>query len=114
MMSDSPEMLTQRTTLEVFNQDDVPLLMFLEPWAEFFLIPPGTAVDIIAFAPADGELEIDDTENRLTIWGWTGSTVHVLRDGQELEPIVLTSAEAATICRRRRRAPVLRHRSHSA
>ena len=113
-MADATDVLTWRETLEVSNDDTVPLMLFLEPWAEPFVIPPHSSVEVVAFAPGDGHLEVDERDNRLIVWGWTGSSVHVLQNGQELDPVFLSSAAAAEIGRRRTQPPVLRHRGPAA
>lgn len=109
-MAEKIDVLTWRQTLEVLNEDAAPLVIVLEPWAEPFVIPPHSSVDVVAFAPGVGSLEVEQHDNRLTVWGWTGSTVHVLHDGQELEPAFLSSAETADIGRRRMQPPIIRNK----
>ena len=109
MMADTTDVLTWRETLHVSNEDAVPLVLFLEPWAEQFVIPAQSAVEIVAYGPDDGRLVIDKGDNQLVVWGWTGSSVHVLRNGHELAPEFLSAEQAAKIARRRTRPPVIRH-----
>ena len=112
-MADRTDVLTWRETLEVLNDDAAPLVLFLEPWAEPFIIPPHSSVEIVAFASGNGHLQVDEHDKQLTVWGWTGSTVHVLQDGQELDPTFLSSVEAAELGARRRRPPILRRIDHA-
>ena len=112
-MTDTTDVLAWRQTLDVSNEDAAPLVILLEPWAEPFVMPPQSSVDLVAFAPAEGRLEAEVDDNHVTVWGWTGSTVHVLQDGQELEPTFLSSAEAAEIARRRTQAPHLRNKDRA-
>jgi hypothetical protein len=55
-MADTTNVLTWRETLEVSNEDTAPLVLFLEPWAEPFVIRPHSAIEVIAYAPGEGQL----------------------------------------------------------
>jgi hypothetical protein len=108
-MADTTDVLTWRESLHVLNDDAVPLVLFLEPWAESFVIPPRSSIKIVAYRSDDGHLVIDNGDNELVVWGWTGSSVHVLRNRHELAPEFLSADQAAQIARRRNRPPVIRH-----
>lgn len=108
-MADTTDVLTWRETLHVSNEDGVPLVLFLEPWAEQFVIPPQSAVEIVAYGSDDGHLVIDKSGKHLVVWGWTGSSVHVLQHGRELDPVLLSATEAAEFAHQRNRPPVIRH-----
>jgi hypothetical protein len=113
-MADTTDVLTWRETLHVLNDDAVPLVLFLEPWAEQFVIPPRSAIEIVAYGSDDGRLVIDKGDNQLVVWGWTGSSVHVLQGGHELATEFLSAAEVAKIARRRTRPPIIRLENHGA
>lgn len=102
--------LIQREVLEVTNEDTAPLVLVLEPWAESYLVPPRTAVEIVAFAPDEGRLVVESAGHGLVVWGWTGSSVHVIQNDQELEPATISSVESARIAARRTLPPIIQHR----
>lgn len=112
-MTDTGGVLTWRETLEVANADAAPLVLFLEPWAEPFVIPPHSAIEVVAYAPSEGRLEVDNRDNQVTIWGWTGSSVHVLQDGRELNPVFLPATDAAKIARERTHPPIIRQKDRA-
>ncbi|MGE0543341.1 MAG: hypothetical protein AB7R89_24540 [Dehalococcoidia bacterium] len=112
-MADTTNVLMWRETLHVSNEDASPLVLFLEPWAESFVISPHSAIEVVAYGSGDGHLVIDEADNQLIVWGWTGSTVHVLQNGHELAPVFLSAAEAAKITRRRARPPVIMHKDRA-
>jgi len=63
------------------------LRIILEPWAEEYGIDPDDPIDIVMQngSPA-GHLEIEQTAEGLTIYGWEGSVMSIFRGGKELAP----------------------------
>jgi hypothetical protein len=57
----------------------------LEPWGEQYEMPPGANFTIVAKASTRGELEIQVAEDRITVFGWTGSTIEIFQNGKELK-----------------------------
>lgn len=72
------------TRLRLRNSRSVDLELHLEPWGEQYDVAPGVVVDLVFTADAAGVAEIDESGARMTVYGWTGSTVTILREGQEL------------------------------
>jgi hypothetical protein len=64
------------------------LLIILEPWAEEYWIDPGEQIDLEVRNGTPGhQLELEQTSEGLTIHGWEGTVVYILRDGKELPPV---------------------------
>jgi hypothetical protein len=58
--------------------------LWLEPWGAEYDLAAGEHVELLFLgpAPSDPEVSIDDTG--ITVWGWTGSTVRVVKDGKTI------------------------------
>jgi hypothetical protein len=69
------------------NRTQSKLLMIVEPWAWEYWIEPNEPVDIeVRGGSHRGQLEIEQTSEGLTICGWEGTLISVVRDGKELPP----------------------------
>jgi hypothetical protein len=69
------------------NRTQGRLLVFLEPWAEEYWIDPGERIDIeVRSGTPEGHLELEQTSEGITIYGWEGTVISILRDGKELTP----------------------------
>lgn len=64
---------------------DRRLHLWFEPWAIGLAFPAAKAVELRARSPYPGRLEFDITEERTAVYGWPGSTLQVLMDGQVVE-----------------------------
>jgi len=53
----------------------------LEPWADEFECPAGAKLEVVARGPSGDTLEFEADGDSITIYGWAGSIVDVLRDG---------------------------------
>ena len=71
-------------TLRLNNNSADRLAVCVEPWCEHYSLLPAATLDVIAKGPEDALLEVDWEPARLTIYGWPGSVVAVLKDGKEL------------------------------
>lgn len=63
------------------NRLSSELQFFLEPWGEQYRLVPGAQIVVIATADAEGELEVQLNSAQITVFGWVGSTVRVVQDG---------------------------------
>lgn len=59
-------------------------MLFLEPWGEEFQMQSGKVFEFIAKAEQKGSFEIAIVEEDIIIYAWSGSTVKVFCDGEEL------------------------------
>jgi hypothetical protein len=64
--------LTQRTSLH------------LEPWGREFDCPAGDVLQIVGHGPMSDCMEIEIGADGITVYGWPGSVVSVLRNGVEV------------------------------
>lgn len=71
--------------LRVTNSSSETKTLNLEPWGEQYRLGPNESIDLRADGPAGGRLEMETLDRDVTVWGWSGSTVRVSRDGKEVE-----------------------------
>lgn len=55
--------------------------LYLEPWGNEFDCPAGVTFQVVGRGPKGDGLELEVGEDVVTIYGWPGSVVSVLRDG---------------------------------
>jgi len=72
------------SSTKIVNSYEVEILFVLEPWGEQYKMQPKASFIIVASAPSVGQLDIQIQEKRITIFGWTGSTVQLFQDGTEV------------------------------
>ena len=58
--------------------------LYLEPWGEEFHCAPGDTLQIVGRGPQSDVLEIEVGDDAITVYGWSGSVVSILRNGVEL------------------------------
>jgi hypothetical protein len=66
------------------NQRQADLLLWLEPWAEEFVVPPGSRLALLVMGKnvAAAELSFDVSDTHLAFYAPGGSRVIVLIDGR--------------------------------
>jgi hypothetical protein len=62
--------------------ENARLYIWFEPWAEGLGFPPGCVVELRGVSPIQGALEIEVAEERTAVYGWPGSTLKVIVDGE--------------------------------
>jgi hypothetical protein len=69
------------------NETSSETELVVEPWGEIYLIAPGDRVQIVGTGGEPGSaFELHQTAMGVTIFGWVGSIVSVLRDGSVVQP----------------------------
>ena len=68
----------QTQHLRVSNDYSEPITLCLEPWADQILIPSKSSFEIVAKGPDGDHLEVIYEERRVSVYGWSGSTLSVL------------------------------------
>lgn len=57
----------------------------VEPWGDTYEMKPGESFDVVASGPAENcQLEIDQSDESVVVYGWSGSTVSIFHDDKEL------------------------------
>jgi hypothetical protein len=70
----------------IANEGQQPIEVWIEPWAEGLLLPPGRSFSISGKSDSEGGFEIDRNESRVVVYAWCGCTavvsdgVHVVRE----------------------------------
>ena len=71
-------------SVRIRNGQPLAVQFVLEPWGEIYTMPTGAVFLVIASALRMGELEVDCTQDSITVYGWPGSTVRLFHDDTEL------------------------------
>ena len=74
----------QETRLRVINSKAHGVTFVLEPWGDIYDMAPEDEFVVVFLGPGPAEPEVDLTEDAVTVYGWTGSMVRVLKNGDEL------------------------------
>jgi hypothetical protein len=70
--------------LLIVNSQEESVTFILEPWGETFALDPGEQLSLVARGPEGGYPELDYEARTITYWGWSGSTVRVFKNDQEM------------------------------
>jgi hypothetical protein len=63
------------------NGRATPMAILVEPWGDQHVIAPGKTVQVVATGPvATPSLEIEHADDRIVVYGWSGSRVAVIPD----------------------------------
>lgn len=69
--------------ITVTNEQEQAITLYLEPWAEEYVIEPNGSLDLLGSGPP-GQFEVAACRGGLTVYGWSGSTVRVFRGGVDV------------------------------
>ena len=83
-------MKTYEVTLRFANSSPNALTFILEPWGEVYDFPSGTEMVVHFSADQVGEPEVAVGDGTIEVYGWTGCTFALLRDGAEPEQVDTT------------------------
>jgi hypothetical protein len=74
-------MSEQDFSFRIQNTGEYRLKVWLEPWGELYLLEPDKKLKVEVKGPTgaapNNALEIQSSEDGITLWGWSGSTVEV-------------------------------------
>lgn len=65
--------------LRVRNSRNCAVACYLEPWGEEYSMEPGEALEFVFRGPSGDGPEIEDQDNSITVYGWSGSTAQVFQ-----------------------------------
>jgi hypothetical protein len=68
------------------NKNIGAICVILEPWAEEFILGPGSTLSINIFCTEFGLLETETSPEYFTIWLWNGCRAQVFLDGDDQTP----------------------------
>ncbi len=67
--------------LDLQNSTAKPKELWIEPWGDKIVLPVKQKIRVVAEGPV-GNLDIDFTEETVTVYGWPGSTLSI-HDGHQ-------------------------------
>ena len=70
--------------LRISNDYSEPITLCLEPWADEISILSKARFKIVAEGLKGDHLEVTYEERRISVYGWSGSTLSVFHDGERL------------------------------
>jgi hypothetical protein len=82
MIDERPPLSLVKTPIR--NRRRKAITLRIEPWGEEYAVAPGATVQVVARGPAGDELDIRWEGDRVTVYGWPGSVVAVLRKGVDM------------------------------
>jgi hypothetical protein len=65
------------------NHKEHPVGVCFEPWATILDLFPAQSINVIARSNSEGQLDVVDEDDRITIYAWPGCTLKVF-SGDEL------------------------------
>ena len=77
-------METYTEQIRIQNACPRPMTVQLEPWGEQLPIAPDVTYEIVAKGPTGDCLHLTFGEERIIVWGWSGSVMSVFCDGRAL------------------------------
>lgn len=73
------------TCIAISNSSDREITLYLEPWAEEFLVAKESEIILAGRGPQEGNgFSVEYREDGIVVSGWTGSVVQVFSQGKEL------------------------------
>ena len=75
---------TGAPVLRITNSRPCTIDFHIEPWGDVHAMMPGAEFDVTAVGPEPGLIAVEFGDDRVTIWGWPGSVLHVYSDDVEL------------------------------
>ena len=74
----------RETRLSIQNSETEQLIVVVEPWAEEYEVSQGATIQLRFHGPYGGFPELEYSRNRLTVYGWPGSSFSVFRGDVEI------------------------------
>src|SRR6266540_2645738 len=71
--------------MRLTNTQGVNLSFILEPWGREYTLMPDDEFVVVFHGPGTSEPEVVLGEGKIEVWGWTGTTVNVFKNGEEIE-----------------------------
>ncbi len=90
-------MMNYEATVQIRNKSEREIEIAIEPWGDVFLLAKNKKVSIESRGPANGSPELEIQANKITYYGWVGSTVRFIQDGKEISATHTTSLPIPSI-----------------
>jgi hypothetical protein len=82
-MDDKPS-VPEREQITLINRFPASVQLDVEPWGEQIQLPTDEPYEVIASGPAPTCLRVEFEPTRFVVYGWPGSTLVVLKEGQTI------------------------------
>jgi hypothetical protein len=76
-MKERIRMPINEIALRITNSQAQDLIVHLEPWGEQYRMAAGATFKVDAKGPDGDNLELEYGDGRITVYGWSGSTVAI-------------------------------------
>lgn len=90
LMRRSAELLGRRvvkakteTKLRLVNHNEGPIQFYLEPWGRRYVLRPHDEFVLVFHGTGVSEPEVQIGPDSVEVWGWSGATVDVIKNGVE-------------------------------
>jgi hypothetical protein len=75
----------RKERFHLHNGGESAIEVVMEPWGMPLMLDPRASFEIVIYGPVDGSIEVEFCGgDRVTVYGWTGSRVVVLKNGEEV------------------------------
>jgi len=85
------------TKLRLVNSQKKPVQFYLEPWGRRYVIRPEDEFVLAFHGGGSSEPEVQIGDGEIEVWGWSGVTVDVYKNGVELTEYVPEDLPVAPI-----------------
>ena len=76
------------TRLRIANTQDDAIRLVLEPWGRQYVVRPTDEFVLVFLGSGSAEPEVVVGNREIEVWGWTGTTVDVFKNGEILTEYV--------------------------
>jgi hypothetical protein len=67
--------------INVANDSPKPIQLWIEPWADEFIVEPATELTVEFDGPQKGEVGVSYVESGIQLFGFRGSSATVIKSG---------------------------------
>jgi hypothetical protein len=92
-----------REVVSLEHHFSAPIALIIEPWADQVILVPNRVYTIVAKASTVGSLHVEFRANQITVYGWPGSTLSVLMDGESIVQCSIPAPSIPAATRQRQR-----------
>jgi hypothetical protein len=71
------------TRLRLVNHQDKAIQFYLEPWGRRYVLQPQDEFVLVFEGTSTAEPEVQIGPDSVEVWGWSGATVAVIKNGIE-------------------------------
>jgi hypothetical protein len=71
-------------SIDFCNSEDKEILLWIEPWCLEIFIAKKDIYTIVGIGPSYGRFLVEYSYDKITVYGWSGSTIKVIKNHSEI------------------------------